>query len=102
MCYYTITMERASGKDGHTRAIMILDAKDEKEAARKFLNTFGAKYYNDINVTKGIHIENGFDRLLTEHARKYILKVKNKTEDAPPVLSYQNMIHLGYNAGIAQ
>lgn len=102
MCYYTVTMDRCSGNDGHTRAIMILDAKDEKDATYKFLNTFGAKYYNDINVVKGIKIENGFDRLLTEQARKYILKVKNKAEDAPPLMSYQNMIHLKYNAGIAQ
>lgn len=100
MCYYTITVDRSSGTDGHTRAIMILDAKDKREATAKFLNTFGPQYYNEINVTEGIHIDNGFDRLLTEQAKKYILKVKNKTEDAPPVLSYQNMIHLKYNAGI--
>lgn len=100
MCYYTITVDRSSGTDGHTRAIMILDAKDKREATAKFLNTFGVQYYNDIAVTEGIHIDNGFDRLLTEQAKKYILKVKNKTEDAPPVLSYQNMIHLKYNAGI--
>lgn len=90
-------MDRSSGTEGHTRAIMIVDAKDEVEATAKFLNTFGAKYYNDLSITRGIHIDNGFDRLLTEHAKKYILKVKNKTEDAPPVLSYQNMIHLKYN-----
>ena len=94
MCYYTVTMDRASGKDGHTRAIMILDAKDKTEATAKFLNTFGAKYYNDISIKEGIRIEDGFDRLLTDQAKKYILKVKNKTEDAPPVLLYQNMIHI--------
>lgn len=94
MCYYTVTMDRCSGKDGHTRAIMILDAKDKTDASAKFLNSFGPQYYNDITITEGIHIEQGFDRLLTEQARKYILKVKNKSEDAPPLLSYQNMIHL--------
>lgn len=96
MCYYTVTMDRASSSSGHTRAIMILDAKDKNEATVKFLNSFGAKYYNDINVTEGIHIEQDFDRLLTEQAKKYILKVKNKTADAPPLMSYQNMIHLDY------
>lgn len=96
MCYYTVTMDRASSQDGHTRAIMILDAKNETEATAKFLNTFGAKFYNDMHITKGIHIEQGFDRLLTEQAKKYILKVKNKAYDAPPILSYQNMIHLAY------
>lgn len=93
MCYYTVTMDHNDGT-GHTRAIMILDSKDETEATAKFLNTFGAKYYNDIHITKNIHIPEGFDRLLTEQAKKYILKVKSKTEDAPPILSYHNMIHL--------
>lgn len=96
MCYYTVTMDRCSSVEGHTRAIMILDAKDTKEATAKFLNTFGSKYYNDVIVAEGIHIEQGFDRLLTDQAKKYILKVKNKAEDAPPLLSYQNMIHLNY------
>ena len=91
MCYYTITLDKCSGADGHTRAIMILDAKDSNEATAKFLNTFGAKYYNDLTVIKGIHVENGFDRLLTEHSRKYILKAKSGSKDAP-LVSYQNMI----------
>lgn len=91
MCYYTITLDKCSGADGHTRAIMILDAKDSTEATAKFLNTFGAKYYNDLVVTKGIHVENGFDRLLTEHSRKYILKAIAGSKDAP-LVSYQNMI----------
>jgi hypothetical protein len=84
-------MDRVFPDEGHTRAIMILDAKDKTEATAKFLSTFGAKYYNDINVTQGIHIEQGFDRLLTEHSKKYILKAKAKSPDTP-LVSYQNMI----------
>lgn len=95
MCYYTVTMDHANG-DGHTRAIMILDAKSEQMAKINFTRSFGFDHYEDIAVSEGIHIPSGFDRLLTEQVKKYILKVKNKTEDAPPLLSYQNMIHLKY------
>ena len=96
MCYYTVTLDHTVPAEGHKRAIMILDAKDETEATAKFLNTFGPQYYNEINLEKGIHIPQGFDRLLTEQARKYIMKVKTKAEDAPPLMSYQNMIHINY------
>lgn len=96
MCYYTITLDSNIINEGHKRAIMILDAKDKTDATAKFLNTFGTQYYNDVNLTEGIHVPEGFDRLLTDQARKYIMKVKSKAEDAPPLMSYQNMIHLNY------
>ena len=75
---------------------MIVDAKDQREATAKFLNTFGPQYYNKIALEKGIHIPQGFDRLLTEQARKYVLRAKSKADDAPPLVSYQNMIHVKY------
>lgn len=96
MCYYTLTLDHAASGEGHTRAIMIVDAKNKTDATAKFLNTFGAKYYNDVVITEGIHVENGFDRLLTEHARKYILKAKSGSENAP-LVSYQNMIRLNHD-----
>ncbi len=96
MCYYTVTLDHNVPTEGHKRAIMILDAKDKTEATAKFLNTFGPQYYNEIDLVEGIHIPQGFDRLLTDQARKYILKVKTKAEDAPPLMSYQNMLHLTY------
>lgn len=96
MCYYTITLDHTSNKEGHKRAIMILDAKDNIEATAKFLTTFGSQYSKEVNLSEGIHIPEGFDRLLTEQAKKYILKVKSKSEDAPPLMSYQNMIQLDY------
>ncbi len=96
MCYYTLTLDHNVPTEGHKRAIMILDAKDKTEATAKFLNTFGPQYYNEIDLVEGIHIPQGFDRLLTEQARKYIMKVKTKAEDAPPLMSYQNMLHLTY------
>jgi hypothetical protein len=86
-------MDHVATDEGHTRAIMIIDAKSKNEATAKFLNTFGAKYYNDVVVTEGIHVEDGFDRLLTDHVKKYILKAKTKSPDAP-LVSYQNMINL--------
>jgi precorrin-6B methylase 1 len=93
MCYYTLTLDHVASDKGHTRAIMIIDAKSKTEATAKFLNAFGVQYYNDVVVTEGIHVENGFDRLLTEHVKKYILKAKSKSSDAP-LVSYQNMINL--------
>lgn len=96
MCYYTVTLDHSSTKEGHKRAIMILDAKSREDAAGRFLLTFGSDYCNELDITEGIHVPAGFDRLLTEQAKKYILKVKTKAEDAPPMLSYQNMIHLNY------
>lgn len=96
MCYFTVTLDHNVPDEGHKRAIMIVDAKSEKEATAKFLNTFGPQYYNHIALEQGIHIPQGFDRLLTEQARKYILKAKTKADDAPPLVSYQNMIHLSY------
>lgn len=96
MCYFTVTLDHNVPNEGHKRAIMIIDAKNEKEATAKFLNTFGPQYYNNITLEKGIHIPQGFDRLLTEQARKYILKAKTNADDAPPLVSYQNMIHLSY------
>lgn len=94
MCYYTVTLDHVSNKDGHKRAIMILDAEDEEEAEAKFSHSFGT--HNNINVIQGIHVPEGFDRLLTDQAKKYIMKVKTNAEDAPPLMSYQNMIHLNY------
>lgn len=98
MCYYTITLDCNVASEGHTRAIMIIDAKDKTDATAKFLNTFGPQYYNDVKLSEGIHVPQGFERLLTEQVRKYIMKVKTKAEDAPPLLSYQNMIKLNYAA----
>lgn len=98
MCYYTITLDCNVPREGHTRAIMIVDAKDKTDATAKFLNSFGPQYYNEVKLAEGIHVPEGFDRLLTDHVKKYIMKVKTKAEDAPPLMSYQNMIKLNYAA----
>lgn len=93
MCYYTLTLDH-NDTDGHVRAIMILDEKDEATALSKFVKTFDLEQEN-VSLIQGIHIPQGFDRLLTEHSRKYILKAKSGSNDAP-LVSYQNMIRLNH------
>lgn len=97
MCYYTITLDQSNG-ESHVRALMITDAKDQTEATAKFLNTFGPQYYNNLDVVEGIHIKNGFERLLTDHAKKYIVKAKTNVDNDHPLVQYQNMIKLNYAA----
>lgn len=97
MCYWTITLDHNSLNEGHKRAIMIVDAKNQREATARFLNTFGPQYYNELNLVEGIHIPAGFDRLLTEQVKKYIVKVKAKSDDLSS-LEYSNMINLAYAA----
>lgn len=97
MCYYTITLDK-SNSEGHVRALMITDAKDKTDATAKFLNTFGPQYYNNLDIVEGIHVENGFERLLTDHAKKYILKAKTNADNYHPLMQYQNMIKLGFAA----
>lgn len=94
MCYYTLTLDH-NDIDGHIRAIMILDEKDKVSALARFVDTFGSQYLVNVDTTEGIHIPQGFDRLLTEHSRKYILKAKSGAKDAP-LVSYQNMIRLNH------
>jgi hypothetical protein len=74
---------------------MIIDEKDEDGAKARFVDSFGSKYIVNVNAAEGIHIPQGFDRLLTEHSRKYILKAKSGTDGAP-LVSYQNMIRLNH------
>lgn len=97
MCYYTITLDQ-SNSEGHVRALMITDAKDKTEATAKFLNTFGPQYVNNLDIVEGIRVNNGFERLLTDHAMKYILKAKTNSDNDHPLMQYQNMIKLGYAA----
>ena len=50
MCYFTITLDHDIPKEGHKRAIMILDAKDDIEAGARFLLTFGSDYGDEMNA----------------------------------------------------
>ena len=53
MCYYTITLDKYDSK-GHTRALMITDAKNKEDAAGRFLLTFGSEHYNTLNIVEEI------------------------------------------------
>jgi hypothetical protein len=89
MCYYTLSADY-SDSEGHTRALMIIDSKESSDARAEWFKTFGS---TPFHIEPGIHIPEGFDRLLTEHSRKYILSAKVSKEDAP-VVSYMNKITL--------
>ena len=89
MNYYTITGEYVN-KNGHTRSILIVYAINHEEAIKEW-----TKLYNVPvgSIHDGIYITDGFDILLTEHSRKYLLKAKTNKESSP-VVSYSNSITL--------
>lgn len=91
MCYYTITTDCQS-KDGHTQAIMIIDAADEDAAKREYIKTFNLP---EFNVTPGIKIEDGFADLLTAPIRKLIAKYRSGNCDVA-LVSYCNSVHTKY------
>jgi hypothetical protein len=93
MCYYTLTADQTN-KEGHTRAILIVDAVNHEAALKEWNSTFT---FPISSIQDGIHIPEGFDRLLTEHSRKYILGAKTNKKDAP-IVSYCNKITLKHTS----
>lgn len=91
MCYYTITTDHQS-KEGHTQAIMIINAADEETAKREYIKTFN---FPEFNLTQGINIENEFADLLTTPIRKLIAKYKSGNSDVS-LVSYCNSVHTKY------
>ena len=89
--HFTITLNH-----GGLKAIMIQQAENEHQAYNEFVEVFGAFYRDLCHLTEGIHIENGFQDLITEGARKLLLKVKNGSPDAPKVFSYLNSMVVQY------
>jgi hypothetical protein len=79
-----------TNKEGHTQAIMIIDAENHESAIREWIKTFNVPVGV---IEKGIHIPEGFDRLLTDHSKKYILNAKVEKKDVP-IVSYCNRITL--------
>lgn len=95
MCYYTITLDQ-SDKAGHVRALMITDAKSKEEAVGRFLHTFGSEHHKHIDTVEGIRIENGFNELLTDVAKKTLVKIK--TNNNPPSdFLYSNQMQIRYS-----
>lgn len=91
MCYYTITTD-FQNKEGHTQAIMIIDAKDEDTAKREYIKTFN---FPEFIITPGIKIENDFADLLTTPIRKLIAKYRSGNCDVS-LVSYCNSVHTKY------
>ena len=92
MCYYTITTDILD-KEGHTQALMIIDAEDEEMAKLEYVKTF--KLY-EYNMTEGINIPDGFSGLVTEPIKKTLYKHAMGRSDMP-LVSYSNRIQLKYN-----
>lgn len=78
------------------KAILIQKAKDEQDAIMNFGYAFGLVYMIKANVYKGVHIDPDFQELITERARKLILKLSSDTPDTPSLFSYTNSIYLEY------
>ena len=86
MCYYTITTDQLS-KQGHMQAIMIIDAESDKIAVQEYIKTFNL---SDYKLQKGIEFK-GFENLLTEDIKKYILK--HLSGKKSPLVSYCNSLY---------
>lgn len=91
MCYYTITTD-LQNKEGHTQAIMIIEAADEEAAKCEYIKTFNLPV---CNITEGINIENEFAGLITNPIRKLITKYKSGNSDVS-LVSYCNSMHTKY------
>lgn len=92
MCYYTITTDHMD-KEGHTQAIMIIDAEDEEFAKQEYVKTF--KLY-DFKISEGIKIEDGFGGLLTDSIKKFIYKHATGKSNLP-LVSYSNRVYMKYD-----
>lgn len=91
MCYYTITTD-FQDKEGHTQALMIIDAEDEEMAKREYIKTF--KLY-EYNLNEGISIPDGFQGLLTEPIKRVLYKHAAGRSNMP-LVSYSNRVHVKY------
>ena len=91
MCYFTITSD-IMNKDGHTQAIMIIDADNEEYAKREYIKTFNLP---EFDISEGIHIADGFADLVTAPIKKLITKYKSGNSDVS-LVSYCNSVHTKY------
>lgn len=91
MCYYTITTD-LQNKQGHTQAIMIIEAEDEDAAKREYIKTFNLP---EFTIKEGITITDGFADLVTTPIKKIITKYKSGNSDVS-LVSYCNSVHTKY------
>ena len=88
--YYTVTLN-VDKED--VRGIWIGLALDEDDARKIFQFAYGPEYANAAEIRKGIDLE-GFTDLVTESAKKNLLKFKSRAEDRPVGITYTNFVHI--------
>ncbi len=94
--YYTVVCEYYATGEGLHRMIMIDYCYDEKAALGKFTVRFGKFYQPGAEVRKGIEVE-GFQDLLTDFAKKQIVKIKAGDKNGPGAFVYENFTHVNYS-----
>ena len=64
----------------------------------RFETLYGNGLANKSTVNEGIHIENGFNDLLTDQARRILVKIKSNSSTAPDDFVYTNQTYISYNS----
>jgi len=95
--FYTAICEYYATGEGFTRILKISYGRNEEQITREFVKEFGVFLAAGVVVKKGIDIPEDYVHLLTDYAKKVILKIKSKSEDAPNGFAYSNYIYQNYS-----
>lgn len=95
--YYTITSDYSPINGGNSHAIMITKTSSESAALAHFQTLYGFNATQKAKIIKGIHVENGYNDLLTEVAKKTIVKIISGSKNSPSDFFYQNRTHFKYD-----
>lgn len=95
--WFTVTLDYMATGEGHTRAIWIGRATSEEEAKERFGVAHGKYFAMGAEAKRGLHIENGYADLLTDYAKKVLVKIKAKDKNGPGGFYYTNMISVNYS-----
>lgn len=96
MKYYTVTADYKPVEGGNSHAILIMKGSNEGSVLEVFQNFFGSNAVQKANIKEDIHIETGFNDLLTDQAKKTLVKIKSKSSSAPSEFSYMNKTYVNY------
>lgn len=96
MKYYTVTADYKPTEGGNSHAILIMRGSSEGSVLEVFQNFFGFNAAQKADIREDIHIENGFNDLLTDQAKKTLVKIKSKSPSAPSEFSYMNKTYVNY------
>lgn len=96
MKYYTVTSDYKPTDGGNSHAILIMQGSSEGSVLETFQNFFGFNAAQKASIKEDIHIENGFNDLLTDQAKKVLVKIKSKSPTAPTEFSYINRISTNF------